>query len=269
MRSPLLATCALFTLAACSNESGSRATPSPGSGNRVTNSSEGTVDLGREPYHAGSTSGSGSVAGRVTADLPLPTDTSGGRATSSEPACAKSQAMRAQPRGKPTNGVGNAIVWIANPKAGKPLPIERRYELLSEDCDLDPAIQAGVTGSTFNVGNDDRVLHRLVFVRMGTHDTLTVMPFFNAGQLVASERLAKSSGIVEVQCLHHRWMHGYVAVFEHPYFAVTKPDGSFRIDSLPPGTYKAMVWRAGLAKPVQQDVQVTAGGAAKVDVALK
>ena len=45
-----------------------------------------------------------------------------------------------------------------------------------------------------NVFNDEKALHKLVFTKVGTHDTLAVMPFFNAGQMVASEKLAKTSG---------------------------------------------------------------------------
>jgi hypothetical protein len=159
---------------------------------------------------------------------------------------------------------GNTIVWIADVKAGKPLPIERRAEISSDDCLLDPRVQAVVVGTTVNVINDEKVLHRLVFTKLGTHETLTVTPFFNTGQIVASERLAKSPGIVEVRCARHPWTRGYIAVFDHPYFAVTEANGSFKIDSLPPGSYRAMIWHEGDAKPSEQAVQITAGGTATI-----
>jgi hypothetical protein len=63
-------------------------------------------------------------------------------------------------------------------------------------------------------------------------------------------------------------MHGYIVVFDHPYFAVTSNDGSFKIDSLAPGTYKLMVWHEGAAKPLQKTIKVTAGGTAKADLSL-
>jgi hypothetical protein len=165
-------------------------------------------------------------------------------------------------------GLSNAVVWIADVQVGKPLPVERRIDLSSEDCGLDPRVQATIVGTTTNVTNDDKLLHKLVFTLIGSHDTLTKMPFFNAGQVVASERLARKAGIVEVRCLMHPWTRGYIAVFDHPYFAVTGADGSFKIDSLPPGTYKLMVWHEGADKAVEQQVQVTAGGVATADVAL-
>ena len=103
-----------------------------------------------------------------------------------------------------------------------------------------------------NVFNDDRLLHRLVFVRAGTHDTLAVMPFFNDGQIVASEKLAKKPGIVAVTCALHPWTHGYIAVFDHPYFAVTDKSGRFAIDSIAPGTYKVMLWHEGMGEPIER-----------------
>ena len=79
----------------------------------------------------------------------------------------------------------------------------------------------------------------------------SVIMFRQNGQAVASERLAKRPALVEVRCTHHPWMRAYMAVFDHPYFAVTRKDGGFTIDSLPPGTYTMMVWHEGAAKPTE------------------
>jgi hypothetical protein len=226
-------------------------------------SAAGSVDLGRGGYKPGELAAAGSVSGTIKLNgaarndvVQIPIDaavcgtTSPGAVTATD------------------RGLSNAVVWIAGITAGKPLPVERRIDLSSEDCGLDPRVQATLVGTTTNVTNDDKLLHKLIFMPIGSHDTLTKMPFFNAGQVVASERLAKKPGIVEVHCLMHPWTRAYIAVFDHPYFAVTGADGSFKIDSLPPGTYKLMVWHEGADKPVQQQVQVTAGGVATADVAL-
>ena len=165
-------------------------------------------------------------------------------------------------------GPAPVVVWIKDIATGKPYPIEKRAELSSDDCVLDPPVAAAVVGTTFNVFNDDKEIHRLVFTREGTHDTLAVMPFFNSGQVVASERLAKVPGVVDVQCVRHPWMHSYIAVFNHPYFAVTDEKGTFAIDSLPPGTYTMLAWREGMASPSSQVVQVAANGSATVYLTL-
>jgi hypothetical protein len=54
-------------------------------------------------------------------------------------------------------------------------------------------------------------------------------------------------------------------VFDHPYFAVTSRDGSFSIDSIPPGTYTLYVWheRYGVK---ERDVRVEPRRARRVDL---
>jgi hypothetical protein len=226
-------------------------------------SAAGSVELGGGAYKPGVLASSGSISGTIKLNgaarndiVQLPDDVS---------ICGKTAPGAVTATDK---GLSNTVVWIADVQVGKPLPVERRIDLSSEDCGLDPRVQATIVGTTTNVTNDDKLLHKLVFTLIGSHDTLTKMPFFNAGQVVASERLARKAGIVEVRCLMHPWTRGYIAVFDHPYFAVTGADGSFKIDSLPPGTYKLMVWHEGADKAVEQQVQVTAGGVATADVAL-
>ena len=66
----------------------------------------------------------------------------------------------------------------------------------------------------------------------------------------------------------HPWPRAFLAVFDHPYYAVTQPDGSFRMDSVPPGTYTLVAWHERTGRSEQQ-VTVGANGAVKVDIALK
>jgi hypothetical protein len=260
---------AILAASACGRSDASAKGPgsssrTPAGRAKIEDSAGGSVDLGAVGYTPGTLTAVGSIAGTVKLDgaprldmVTLPPNL---------PICGK---IAAGPVTATANGLSNAVVWIADMKSGKPLPVEKRIDLSSEGCILDPRVQAAVVGTTVNVANDDKLLHKLVFAPIGTTDTLTVMPFFNNGQVVASERLAKKPGIVEVRCAMHPWTRGYIAVFDHPYFAVTGADGSFKIDSLPPGTYKMMVWHEGAPKPMEQQVSVAANGSAKVDLAMK
>ena len=150
-----------------------------------------------------------------------------------------------------------ALVWIDGLKSGKPLPIERRADLSSEDCGLDPSIVATTVGSTINVYNDDAALHKFVFTGDPVAGSV-VMPFFNSGQVVASEKLTKRVGFVTVTCERHPWARATIAVFDEPYFAVTDEHGRFSMDSVPPGNYTLMVWRPDLEKPIARRIQVSA-----------
>ncbi len=150
-----------------------------------------------------------------------------------------------------------ALVWIDGLESGKELPIEKRADLSSQDCGLDPSIVATTVGSTVNVYNDDAALHRLVFTGPPVDGSVT-MPFFNIGQVVASERLTKRVGFVDVSCALHPWTHATIAVFDQPYFAVTDDHGRFSLDSIPEGSYTLMVWRPDLDKPIERRIQVSA-----------
>jgi hypothetical protein len=119
------------------------------------------------------------------------------------------------------------------------------------------------------VFNDDKSIHKLAFIEASSGDTLQKMEFFNDGQVVASEVLAKKAGIVEVRRQQHPWTRAYLAVFDHPYYAVTETDGKFKIDSLPPGQYTVNIWHEGMKQPLSQKVQIAANGEAKLDTAIK
>ena len=256
---------ATLLAAACSGDSPSArgATPStstakraPRDGHKIDDSAAGNVDLGSGKYRANYSLGAtGSLRGTIKLEVPSRADMS---ATTSR-ICAGKPAPA--PKDKP-----GVLVWITGIASGKPLPVDKRAELSSEDCLVFPPVQAAIVGTTFNVFNDDKTLHKFVFTRAGTHDTLTMMSFFNEGQVVASEKLAKTSGIVEIRCERHPWTRGYIAVFDHPYFDVTDASGKFAIDSIPPGTYTVMVWQYGMDKPEPHRVQIAAGGSATLDL---
>jgi hypothetical protein len=257
---------ASVALTACSNDGRSRGKVSKASDVEANQSAAGSVDLGGSLYRPGPLSAVGSVAGIIKLDGAAPPDPP--PITIDQAVCGTSQENPVTVAPK-TGTLSNAVVWIAGVSTGKPLPPDKRAELSTEKCILDPRVQGVVVGSTVNVFNDDRLLHKLVFTPIGSRDTLIVMPFFNTGQVVATDRLTKHASIVEVRCVQHPWMRGYLAVFDHPYFAVTDNDGSFKIDSLAPGSYRMMVWHEGMAKPIERQVQIAANGTAKVDLAVR
>jgi hypothetical protein len=241
----------IVAVAACSSGSAERQTARTDSGSTRSDSSAGEVLIPKVDYRSRPLTSYGGVAGTITLpDAPDPSD--GVRA------CGSSQAKLA------TDPAERVVVWISGITSGVTPDPDRRTELTSEDCDIGPRVQAVQTGTTVNVFNDDRALHRLVFTHLGGHDTLSVMPFANTGEVVPSDRLAKSAGIVEVRCSLHPWTHGYLAVFDSPYFAMADARGAFAIDSVPPGDYTLMSWWPGLDKPREQKVHVDAGKTATV-----
>jgi hypothetical protein len=163
--------------------------------------------------------------------------------------------------------LASAVVWLTDVKEGKTLPVERRTEIVNQDCRLVPRVQAVVVGTTVNVRNEDRLSHTTRFVRGGAGgDTLARIPLTDDGQVVPNEHLAAKSGLVAATCIQHPWTRGFIAVFESPYFALTDSTGGFRLDSIPPGTYHLRVWHERGTSTIEREVTVSANGIERVDV---
>jgi len=70
-----------------------------------------------------------------------------------------------------------------------------------------------------------------------------------------------------MQCGFHAYMESWGLAIDTPYFAVTDQDGQFRIDDIPPGTYRITIWHPRLGEK-EQTVTIEANGTARLDIAL-
>jgi major membrane immunogen (membrane-anchored lipoprotein) len=59
-----------------------------------------------------------------------------------------------------------------------------------------------------------------------------------------------------------------VVVIDNPFFGVTSKDGSFKIENVPPGTYKLKTWHEKL-RTEEQEVKVEGGKTVEVTFELK
>jgi len=157
----------------------------------------------------------------------------------------------------------HAIVWLDGVRAGKPLPIDRRYELETRGCRYRPRVQAAAAGGMLNVLNLDRAEHDTHLTRDGV--AVDEVRASDAGQVVPTPKPLAAPGLVEAMCALQPWAHAWIRVFDHPYFADTKRDGTFSIDSVPPGIYRLRVWQPDLGER-DAEVKVTAGKSASVVV---
>jgi plastocyanin len=72
----------------------------------------------------------------------------------------------------------------------------------------------------------------------------------------------KRPEIVPIKCNQHPWMKAYAGVFKHPFFAVSKDDGSYEIKGVPPGKYTVVAWQEkGPTESKPMEVTVTKGAA--------
>jgi hypothetical protein len=58
-------------------------------------------------------------------------------------------------------------------------------------------------------------------------------------------RMLPEEGIVELSSgSAYYWLRAYLVASDHPYVAVTGPDGSFELDQVPDGDYELVTWKA-------------------------
>jgi plastocyanin len=87
----------------------------------------------------------------------------------------------------------------------------------------------------------------------------------------AVETFAKASGIrhpFALGCTFHSQMQGWIYVFDHPFYEVTRSDGRFRLQHVPPGDYRLEVAHAAGELQASRPVHVDAKGVVKIDFIL-
>jgi hypothetical protein len=134
----------------------------------------------------------------------------------------------------------DVLVRIKNGTAGDHKPPTEALVIDQRGCTYVPRVAGLVAGQKLLVRNSDDTFHNVHGVLRGK-DVLNKMQGPKAAEL-AIESTAKPDDVIELQCNVHPWMKAYIAVGDHPYFAVTDGQGKFEIKDLPVGTYTLEAW---------------------------
>src|SRR3989440_8494236 len=137
--------------------------------------------------------------------------------------------------------LANVFVYV---KSGLPAsykaPAPTGPVTLDQDgCRYHPHVFGILVGQTLAIKNSDGILHNIK--AKGTKNRP-----FNISQptTMTSERTFTAPEVmVPLECNVHGWMHAWLGVLPHPFFAVSGTDGSFTIKGLPPGTYTIEAWQ--------------------------
>jgi len=133
----------------------------------------------------------------------------------------------------------NVLVYVKDGLKVKKFPTPKtKLKFDQHGCMYSPHVLAVQTGQEVEVVNSDPTLHNV-------HSLSTKNTAFNVAQPKQGMILTKTfdqSEIFKVKCEVHTWMGAYMGVFEHPFFAVTGDDGSFKLEKLPAGEYTLEAW---------------------------
>jgi Polysaccharide lyase family 4, domain II len=164
----------------------------------------------------------------------------------------------------PDKGVQDAVVYLKDIQKGKALAKPAADPTINNhNCNFEPHVQAIPVGSVVIV-NSDPVMHN-------THGFLGRQTVFNQALPEKGMRFPKpvrKAGMMRVECDVHGWMLAWIYAAEHPYFAVTKKDGTFTIPDVPPGNYTLVAWQES-TEEAQIPVTVKAREATQQNIELK
>ena len=155
------------------------------------------------------------------------------------------------------SGLANVFVYIKSGLEGKSFETPTTPVVIDQGgCQFHPHVLGVQVNQPVQITNSDPVTHNIhpmaVSNREWNHSQ-------GPGDPAMTRRFTKPEIMIPVKCNIHGWMHAYIGVLDHPYFAVSKDDGSFEIANLPPGTYTIATWHETLGTQEQQ-ITVSAAG---------
>jgi hypothetical protein len=141
-------------------------------------------------------------------------------------------------------GVRYICVWLEDPD-GNALPVHadlkeikvKKVVIDQPQCLFVPHALAMREGQILVAKNSSPIPHNFRWggnplINPGGNKVIQPNESFEINNLKA-ERLP-----VRVDCDFHKWMHAWVWVFKHPYYALTDADGNFEIKLAPAGKYR-------------------------------
>ena len=157
-----------------------------------------------------------------------------------DPFCAKTPTKEEEVVVGPAGGLSNVVVRITAGASGHYDPPAAPAMLDQSACMYRPRVQAIVAGQTLSIRNGDQTLHNV-------HGYKGPSTLFNQAEIPGLPPIARKIGdagdILKFKCDVHPWMTGYVVVNANPFFAVTGPDGHFKITDVPAGKYTLTAWQ--------------------------
>ncbi|HSF32104.1 MAG TPA: carboxypeptidase regulatory-like domain-containing protein [Candidatus Tectomicrobia bacterium] len=146
-------------------------------------------------------------------------------------------------------GIRDVVAFLPGIQKGKALEKPAKPPVLDQkNCEYHPYAQIFPVGTSLQILNSDAVLHN-VKTKAGSKTT------FNVAQPKIKPKLTqefKNPEIVQVECNVHGWMTAILVVAEHPYYALTDANGSFKITDVPPGKHTLKVWHAKLGEQTKE-----------------
>jgi hypothetical protein len=200
--------------------------------------------------------GVGTIRGKVTLDGVAPADAKlkidPGNKDASH--CLKDDTVDPTWVVGPDKGLGNVVVFL-KPPAGAAFKVDLGKKSWPDEIVIDqpfcsfkphvsvvfPEYDGKRTGQKLIVKNSAPILHNSRIAGSSFRN-----PAKNETLAAGKEKLfdlKADTQALKINCDAHKWMEAYIWSFDHPFAAVTKPDGTFEIKNVPTGIeVSVMAW---------------------------
>ena len=157
----------------------------------------------------------------------------------------------------PTGELKDVVISLEKVEAGKPFNKEP-INILSENCKFFPDVNLIRQGESFKVDNVDAVMHNSQVYQKERGKILLNIPIPAEEVSEGKVTFKKHYKIMQMICGMHEFMQTWGYRVQNPYYFLTKQDGSFNIDNIPPGEYVVNAWHY-LMKPQKRKITIAAG----------
>jgi hypothetical protein len=205
---------------------------------------------GRTPANDGPAPGTAVVKGlvKIAGQRPTPAHIS----MNADPSCSK-----VHPGGVsaedvvagPDGGLLNVVVFVSEGLGERTFdPPPQPATMEQKGCIYGPHVVAVRANQELDILNKDETTHNLHPIPLNNRE-------WNKAQAPGTSvdaRFAREEVAIPMKCNVHPWMRSYIAVFKHPFFAVTDKAGNFELKNLPPGNYTIEAWHEKLGTSTQK-----------------
>ncbi len=142
-------------------------------------------------------------------------------------------------------GLQNVFIYLRTKKPAISPTLEEAVEkqvlLDNLDCIFQPhCMTIWAKKQEFHIVNSDPVAQNVAFTPLLDVPANIVLPV----GADATWKFRRAQRVpVPIACNYHPWESGYILPTDHPYVAISKPDGTFRIPKLPVGKLEFQLWQ--------------------------
>ena len=234
----------------------------------------------------------GTISGVISVSGPIP-ERRRFKVEKTPEVCGTDDRLVAEIRAK-DGKLADVVVLLEKVDAGKPYPKEEAQggppesafhsqlaggnaefpgtTIKPKKCIFGPYTGVVANGKMMNFRNQDPVKHSPhTYASKGrVKTTMHNEDLAGDGELDLELKFAKESiRVLKLECDQHDHMQNWFRRVDNPYYAFSGEDGSFKIDNIPPGSYKLIAWHPKFKREQKQDVSVPANGTLEADFKFK